>query len=292
MIDFVGCVVVKQGGSKMKKMVIHLSLVAIAALSTFATGASEITGATAQSQTPKAVLEKVQDKLNKAKAISMILMEEKGGVKVESKCMVKQYAKGEISFRQEQRAILPGGPSQPLVTIMDHNKLYMFPVGCGNVVVRMKYLETREPDSPLANLFFSEGTFERISESDADCSIRYVCTPAEVKALKVAIGKKTGVEIPKDMTPAVLEYKISKKSQTLREATIYSERGKLITRQLFKDWRFDIEIPDLTFEIPKGFKQYVVKSAKDAEKLQAELMKVALAEQAKKQQQQNKQQKK
>ena len=94
-----------------------------------------------------------------------------------------------------------------------------------------------------------------------------------------------GVEIQKDMIPAVLEYKVSKKSMTLLEMTIYSERGKLITKQLFKDWQFDIDIPDSTFEIPKGFKQYIVKTAKDAEKLQAELMKVALAEQAKKQQQ-------
>ena len=93
-----------------------------------------------------------------------------------------------------------------------------------------------------------------------------------------------GVEVKKDMTPAVLEYKISKESQTLLEATVYSERGKLITRQMFKDWKFDVDIPDSVFEIPKDFKLYVVKSAKDAEKLQAELMKKALAEQAKKRQ--------
>ena len=234
---------------------------------------------------PKLTLEKVQNKLNKAKAFSVTSQEEKNGVRVEMKCMVRQHSKNDISFRQEQRTFLPGGVSQPLVSIMDHNKLYIFPIGCGNIVVRMKYLETRKPDSPLANLFFSEGTFERISEADADCLIRYTCTPAEVKALKVAIGKKLGVEIQKDMIPAVLEYKVSKKSMTLLEMTIYSERGKLITKQLFKNWQFDIDIPDSTFEIPKGFKQYIVKTAKDAEKLQAELMKVALAEQAKKQQQ-------
>lgn len=148
----------------------------------------------------------------------------------------------------------------------------------------MKYLEVREPDSPVANLFLRDGTCEKVMEDNTACSIRYTCTPKEVKALKIEIGKRLGVDVKKDMTPAVLDYKIAKESQTLSEVAIYSERGKLVTRQLFKDWLFDIEIPDSTFELPKGYKQYVVKSAKEAEKLQAELMKNAMSEQSKKQQ--------
>ena len=255
-------------------------------------GTSAVNNADADMSMPKAFLKNVQDKLNKAQTITLTSFEEKGGVKIETKCCLKLHKKGELSCRQEQRPILLAGETpQSLVTIMNHNKIYIFPTGCGNIVVRVKYLETREPDSPLANLFFSEGTFERISEDDADCTIRYTCTPAEVKALKVAIEKKTCAEFQKDMIPAVLEYKISKNSMTLLEMAIYSERGKLITKQLFKDWQFDIDIPDSTFEIPTGFTQYVVRTAKDAEKVQAKLMKVALAEQSKKQQQ-DKQEKK
>ncbi len=265
----------------MKKLIGHYFLCVILALSSIICAAS----AEDKGFDPKSILADVQDKMNKSKTFSVIVLQEKGGTKIETKCFMKQFGKGDFSFRQEQTAVLPGNSPQTFVSIVDHNKLYYFPTCCGNVAVRMKYLETRKPDSPLANLFFSEGTFERISEADADCLIRYTCTPAEVKALKVAIGKKLGVEIQKDMIPAVLEYKVSKKSMTLLEMTIYSERGKLITKQLFKDWQFDIDIPDSTFEIPKSFKQYIVKTAKDAEKLQAELMKVALAEQAKKQQQ-------
>lgn len=249
------------------------------------------TNATIAHCEPKDILAEVQGKLNKAKTLSFTMQEERSGLKIETRCSIRQFGRGVISCRQEQQALVPGVRHQPFVAITDHNKLYFFPTGCGNVVVRMSYLETRECDSPIANMFFRYGTSELIKEESACCVIRYICTPAEIRALKVAINKKIGVEVKKDMTPAVLEYKISKKSQTLLEATVYSERGKLIARQMFKDWKFDVDIPDSMFEIPKDFKQYVVKSAKDAEKLQAELMKKALAEQARKQQQEKQRQK-
>ena len=239
---------------------------------------------------PKAILEEVQGKLNRAKTFSVTTLEERGGGKIETKCAVKQYGEGDVSCRQEQRMVLPRGASQPFVSIMNHNKLYFFPTGCGNVIVRVKYLETREVGSPVANLFFSDGSCEVVSDADSECAIRYTCTPEEIRTLKLAMEKKLGVEVKKDMTPAALEYKISKGSQTLLEATIYSERGKLITKQAFKDWKFDVEIPESAFEIPKGFKLFVVKSAKEAGLLQAELMRKAMAEQAK-QQQRKKQQK-
>lgn len=273
----------KRRNEMMKHCVVLLLLVLVVIMFNEAKGASP-----ADDREPQRILKNVQDKVNQAKTLSVVMQEDKGGLKIETACTIRQFGKGVISCRQEQRAVVSGATPQPFVAITDHNKLYFFPTGCGNVVVRMKHLESREPDSPLANLFFNEGTFERISENDADCSIRYTCTPVEVKALKVAIEKKTGVEFQKDMIPAVLEYKISKKAMTLSETTVYSERGKLISKQSFKDWQFDIEIPDSTFEIPKGFKQYIVKTAKDAEKLQVELMKVALAEQAKKQKQEKK----
>lgn len=238
-----------------------------------------------KSLAPKVILDMVQCKLNKAKTFSMTVLEEKGGVKSETKCVAKQHGKGVVSCRQEQRALLTGAMAQPFVTITDHNKLYYFPTGCGNVAVRMKYLEVRKPETPMANLFLSNGTCEMVKEEKDDYLIRYICTPNEVNELKTAFDKQMDVKINKDMIPAVMDYKISKQSPTLLEVTVYSERGKLISKQSFSDWLFDVEIPDSTFEVPKEFIQYVVKSAKDAEKLQAELLKVALAEQAKKQSQ-------
>ena len=262
----------------MKKEVIYL----ITVLACGAVASSDKMGV--KPLEPKTILKEVQNKINKAKTFSMTTQEEKGGVKIETKCVVKQHEKGVISCRQEQRGLLPGTSLEPFLAITDHNKLYFFPTGCGKVVVRMKYLEVREPDSPVANLFLQDGTCEKVMEDNTACSIRYTCTPKEVKALKIEIGKRLGVDVKKDMTPAVLDYKIAKESQTLSEVAIYSERGKLVTRQLFKDWLFDIEIPDSTIELPKGYKQNVVKSAKEAEKLQAELMKNAMSEQSKKQQ--------
>lgn len=240
---------------------------------------------------PEMILKGVQGKLNKAKTFMTTSMEEKGDVKIETVSVVKQHGQGVISCRQEQRATVPGVTPQPFVSVIDCNKIYFFPTGCGNVVVRMKYLESREPNSPVANLFFPDGVCEKVKETPSDWLIRYTCTPKEVQTLKTALEKKLGVPLKRDMTPAVLDYKIAKEPQTLLEATFYSERGKLIAKQTFKDWQFDMEIPDSKFAIPKDFRLYVVKSAKEAERLQSELMKKTMEEQTRKRQQEKKSQK-
>lgn len=268
----------------MSNRIVSFLLVLIVAAFTLFGASSSTSNGTVGSMASHAILAEVQDKVNRAKTFTVMAQEEKGGVKIETKCVVKQHEKGVISCRQEQRVLLPGTSPQSFLSIMDRNKLYFFPTGCGKVVVRMKYLERYELDSPVANLFFQDGTCEKVMEDNAVYSIRYTCTPKEIKALKAVMGRQLGVAVKKDMIPAVLDYKITKESRTLSEVAIYSERGKLITKQLFNDWLFDMEIPDSTFELPKGYKQYVVKSAKEAEKLQAELMKNAMSEQSKKQQ--------
>ena len=247
---------------------------------------------TSESDKPEMILKGIQGKLNKAQTFMTTSMEEKGGMKLETKSVVKQHGQGVISCRQEQKGIAPGAIQQPFVSVIDHNKIYFFPTGCGDIDVRMKYLEDREPNSPVANLFFPDGVCEKVRETSSDWLIRYTCTPKEVQTLKTAIEKKLGVPLKKDMTPAVLDYKIAKETQTLLEATVYSERGKLIAKQTFKDWKFDMEIPDSTFAIPKEFRLYVVKSAKEAERLQSELLKKAMEEQARKRQRDKKSQKK
>ena len=167
----------------MKSMFNRVSLIVAGAIFAHSALATMVRSEMPTSNEPRSVLQEIQDKLNNSKALSVTSQEEKNGVRVETKCIVKQFGKGRISFRQEQQVLLPNGLSQSLVTIMDNNKLYIFPIGCGNVVVRMKYFEARETDSPLANLFFSRGTVERVSDCNADCLIRYICTPAEVSAL-------------------------------------------------------------------------------------------------------------
>ncbi len=248
--------------------------------------------ATSEQNEPRMILKGIQDKLNKAKTFMMTSMEEKGGMKFETKIVVKQHGNGIVSCRQEQRIVEPGAMPQPFVSVIDRNKIYFFPTGCGDVVVRMKYLESREPNSPVANLFFSEGVCEKVRDSPSDWLIRYTCTPKEVQTLKTAIEKKLGVPLMKDMTPAVLDYRIAKDPQMLQEATIYSERGKLIAQQTFRDWHFGMEIPDSTFAIPKESCLYVVKSAKEAERLQSELMKKAMEERARERREDKKRQKK
>lgn len=268
----------------MSNQIVSFLLVSIVAAVTLFGASGSTENGVVRSIAPHAILAEVQDKVNRAKTFSVIAQEEKGGVKIETKCVVRRHEKGIISCRQEQRVLMPGTSPQPFLTIVDRNKLYFLPTGCGRVIVRMKYLEGYELDSPVANLFFQDGVCEKVMEDNTAYSIRYTCTPKEIKALKAAMGRQLGVAVKKDMIPAVLDYKITKESRTLSEVAIYSERGKLISKQLCKDWLFDMEIPDSTFELPKGYKQYVVKSAKEAEKLQAELMKNAMSEQSKKQQ--------
>lgn len=278
---------------KMRTLICRCAFVSLTALLPSICVVAPTNGyAISESDEPEMILDGVQGKLNKAKTFTTTSMEEKGGMKIETKSIVKQYGQGVISCRQEQRATAPEVTPQPFVSVIDRNKIYFFPTGCGDVVVRMKYLESHEPNSPVANLFFSDGACEKIRETSSDWLIRYTCTPKEVQTLKTAIEKKLGVPLKNDMTPAVLDYKIGKETQTLLEATVFSERGKLITKQTFKDWRFDVEIPDSTFAIPREFRMYVVKSAKEAERLQSELMKKALEEQSRKRQQDKKSQKK
>jgi outer membrane lipoprotein-sorting protein len=248
-------------------------------------------GEESHSTESKAILAEVQQRLNNARSFSMTAVEEKGGVKFETKSVVKQHGRGVVSCRQEQRAVVPDAMPPPFVSIIDHNKIYFFPTGCGDIAVRMKYLESREPNSPVANLFFAGGACEKVGETHSECLIRYTCTTGEVLALKAAIEKKLGTTLKKDMAPAVIDYKVAKDTRTLLEATVYSERGKLIDKKSFRNWQFDVEISDSTFEIPKGFKLHVVKSAKEAGRLQAELMKKAIEEQVRKQQQDKKRQK-
>ena len=134
----------------------------------------------------KALLVKAQTAITSAKTMRVTMREEVGGVKTEAKFVSKQNAKGVLSFRQETQALLPGRKPQPFIQVMDRNKLYFFPTGCGEVVVRMAFREEKMPRGLVANLFLPDGTIELLKDDGKVCSIRYTCTPKEVEELAKA----------------------------------------------------------------------------------------------------------
>ena len=226
----------------------------------------------------KSILSRIQNRLQSAKSVKVIVRENLKGVNVETKFMGKQIEKDIISFRQESVALVAGEKQQPFIQLMDRNKLYFFPTGCGNVVVRMKFMEDKKQNF-LAQLFRSDGKVEMLKGNDTLYSIRYICAQEEIDEMEKDLKKKFGKAFNKELIPSILEYKITKKDLTLTEIIGYSEKGRLIKRQMISDWAFDLAIPDSTFQVPSKYKLYTANSEKEAERIQAELVKKALARQ-------------
>lgn len=225
----------------------------------------------------KALLVKTQTAITSAKTMRVTMREEIAGVKTEIKLISKQNAKGVLSFRQEIQALVPGKKLQPLIQVMDRNKLYFFPTGCGEVVVRMKFLEEKMPGGLVAKLFLPNGTIELLKDNGKVCAIRYTCTPKEVGELETAAREQYGAFFNKDLVPGILEYRIDKVSATLSEVICYSERGRLVKRTTFHDWKFNDTVADSNFLVPPKYKMYTAKTRKDGERIQAELLNAARA---------------
>lgn len=226
-----------------------------------------------------ALLVKTQTAITSAKTLRVTMREEVSGVKTETKLVSKQNAEGVLSFRQETQAIIQGKKPQPFIQVMDRNKLYFFPTGCGQVAVRMKSLEEKMPGGLVANLFLPGGTIELLKDDGKVCSIRYTCTPNEIEELSKAVKEQHGALYSKDLVPGIFEYRIDKDSATLSELIFYSERGRLVKRATFRDWKFDDKVADSNFVVPPKYKMYTAKTRKDGERIQAELLAVAQARQ-------------
>ena len=227
----------------------------------------------------KALLVKTQTAIMSAKTLRVTMREEVSGVKTETKFVSKQNAKGVLSFRQEAQAIISGKKPQPFIQVMHRNKLYFFPTGCGQVVVRMKFLEEKMSGGLVATLFLPGGTLEILKDDGKVCSIRYTCTPNEIEEMEKAIKEQYGVLYSKDLVPGILEYRIDKDSATLSELIFYSERGRLVKRATFYDWKFNDKVADSNFVVPPKYKMYTAKTRKDGDRIQAELLSVAQARQ-------------
>lgn len=225
----------------------------------------------------KTVLAAVQDKILSAKTVRVKVREVVMGVKTETRLVSKQMGKGVLSFRQETQALIPGKTIQPFIQVMDRNKLYYFPTGCGDVAVRMQFME-QEATTLTANLFLSGGKIEPLKDDSRYHSVRYVCTPAEVAGLLNDLRKTFGAAVTRDMIPAVMEYKIDKNTLSLSELILYSDRGRLVKRQTFHEWAFDSLVADSNFQIPQKYKTYTAKTLKEAEVIQAKLVKKAMAD--------------
>lgn len=225
----------------------------------------------------KALLVKAQTAITTAKTMRVTMREEVGGVKTEAKFVSKQNAKGVLSFRQETQALLPGRKPQPFIQVMDRNKLYFFPTGCGEVVVRMAFREEKMPRGLVANLFLPDGTIELLKDDGKVCSIRYTCTPKEVEELAKAVKEQYGALFSRDLVPGIFEYRIDKASATLLELTCSSERGRPVKHVTFHDWAFNGTVDDSVFQIPPKYRMYTAKTRADGERIQAELLNAARA---------------
>ena len=227
----------------------------------------------------KALLVKTQTAITSAKTLRVTMREEVSGVKTETKFVSKQNAEGVLSFRQETQAIIQGKKPQPFIQVMDRNKLYFFPTGCGQVAVRMKFLEEKMPGGLVANLFLPGGTIELLKDDGKVCSIRYTCTPKEVEELAKAVKEQYGALFSRDLVPGIFEYRIDKASATLLELTCSSGRGRPVKHVTFHDWAFNGTVDDSVFQIPPKYRMYTAKTRKDGERIQAELLAVAQARQ-------------
>ena len=221
---------------------------------------------------PVSVLQKIQKRLNESKTIEFVAKEERGGHKLETRNLIKHHSKSVMSMRQEHRAITEKGSSQPYVIVVDHNKFYSFPTGCGDVVVRMKFMERTLPNA-LANFFVTKGNVKMVRNDGNIYHIRYECTQDEVLALTKQLSEKSGEKIGKDLVPGVLDYMIDINTLDIKDVLVCSQRGKLIRKQSFSDWEYDIEVDDSKFSIPSQFVLYTVNSPNDAARLQKELIK-------------------
>lgn len=217
----------------------------------------------------KELLTRTQNRILNAKTISVIFHEADKGIKVENRFMYKQISKDMMSFRQEARAIVAEMSPQPFVQVMEKNKLYVFPTGCGDVVVRLKYLEQKSVNV-MAKLFLPNGKIEFMGGDGKEYHVRYTCTPSEANEIEIATKSK-GV-MDKNLVPVIFEYRITKKDETLSEMICYSDKGRLVKRITFFDWKFDGEINDSNFRIPQKFKVYTANSEKEATRIQMELM--------------------
>lgn len=223
----------------------------------------------------KALLVKAQTAITSAKTVRVTMREEVGGVKTEAKFVSKQNAEGVLSFRQETRALVPGREPQPFIQIMDRNKLYFFPTGCGEVVVRMAFMEEKMPRGLVANLFLPDGAIELLQDDGKVCSIRYACTPKEVAELEKAAREQYGALFSRDLVLGIFEYRIDKASATLLELTCSSERGRPVKHVTFHDWTFNGAVDDSVFQIPPKYRMYTAKTRADGERIQAELLNAA-----------------
>ncbi len=223
----------------------------------------------------RAVLAAVQDKILSAKTVRVKVREVVKGVRTETRFISKQTDKGTLSFRQETQALIQGKSIQPFIQVMDRNKLYYFPTGCGDVAVRMQFME-QERTTLTANLFLPGGKIEPLKGDSRHYSVRYVCTPAEVAGLLKNLRKTFGAAVTRDMVPAVMEYKIDKPTLSLSELILYSDRGRLVKRQTFHEWAFNSLVADSNFHIPQKYKTYTAKTLKEAELIQAKLVRKAM----------------
>lgn len=221
---------------------------------------------------PVSVLQKIQKRLNESKTIEFVAKEERRGHKLETRNLIKHHSKSVMSMRQEHRAITEKGSSQPYVIVMDHNKFYSFPTGCGDVVVRMKFMERTLPNA-LANFFVTKGNVSMVRNDGDTYHIRYECTQDEVLALTKQLSEKSGEKIGKDLVPAVLDYMVDINTLDIKDVLVCSQRGKLIRKQSFSDWKYDVEVDDSKFSIPSQFVLYTVNSPNDAARLQKVLIK-------------------
>lgn len=222
------------------------------------------------------ILTKVQRKILSARTLRVKMREEVKGCKLETRLISKQLTKDVLSFRQEVHAVDPGKVVQPFIQVMNKNKLYNFPTGCGNVVVRMQFLEEKTT-TLVARLFLSNGRAKLLKDGNKTCSIRYTCTPDEVAESFKVMQEKFGKAITRDMVPAVWEYLIDKENMLLMEMILYSDKGRLVKRQTFHDWKIDGPVADSNFDLPPKYRVYTAKTLQDAERIQSELVRKAMS---------------
>lgn len=222
------------------------------------------------------ILTKVQNRVLSAKTLCVKMREEVKGQKIETRLISKQLTKDVLSFRQEVHAVDTSRNVQPFIQVMNRNKLYNFPTGCGDVMVRMQFLE-KKATTLVAKLFFSKGRAELLKDGEKVCTIRYACTPEEVTEWFNGLKDTFGKVITRDMVPAVMEYVVDKENMLLNEVVLYSDCGRLVKRQTFHDWRIDGPVADSNFELPQNYRMYTARTLQEGERIDAELLKKALS---------------
>lgn len=235
-----------------------------------------VTGISDKDIQAKNILVKVQSSILEAKTLRVVMRESMNGINVETRAISKKMSNNVFSFRQEMHVLGKDKSIQPFIQIMDRNKLYNFPTGCGDVVIRMKFMEKMATGGHWAKLFLPDGKIEMLKPEKSVYSIRYICTAGETKILGEEMRKLQGKMFNKELIPAIFEYKISKDTLVLNEVLTYSARGRLVKRQIFDDWKFNCDVADSNFQIPNKYKVYTARTMEEGERINVELLKKAM----------------